>query len=286
MTTQAQYATAPKVGTGTVTTGDTSRTAPTNVVPVFTAGVNGSRIDRINMAGIGATLASMLRLFLVPGAVGPAISSITFSGTTATVTTAVAHGLSTGNLVTVQGAAPSAYNVTNTAITVTGATTFTYTMGSTPTANATTVGSFASTPATPTYALWQEIAVSTVTPLGSASFTGSISGSTLTVSAMTSGSIQVGQTVNGTGVTAGTTVTALGTGTGGTGTYTVSASQTVASEALTTSNTVQAYSADLSLSLQPQRMPLILPAGWSVRASVNDTQTSSGINVTAFGGDF
>jgi hypothetical protein len=286
MTTQAQYATIPKVGTGTVTTGDTSRTAPTNVVPVFTAGVNGSRIDRINAAGIGATLASMLRLFLVPGLVGPAISGITFSGTTATVTTATAHGLSTGALVTIQGAAPSAYNVTNTTITVTSTTAFTYSMGSTPTVNATSVGYFASTPAAPTSVLWQELAVSTVTPLGSASFTGSISGQTLTVSALASGAIQIGQTVNGVGVTAGTTIIALGTGSGGTGTYTVSASQTVASEALTTSNTVQVFSADLSLSLQPQRMPLILPAGWSLRATVNDTQTSSGINVTAFGGDF
>ena len=63
--------------------------------------------------------------------------------------------------------------------------------------------------------------------------TGSISGSTLTVSAVTSGTLYVGQTISGTGVTAGTTITALGTGTGGTGTYTVSAAQTVASTAIT-----------------------------------------------------
>ena len=59
--------------------------------------------------------------------------------------------------------------------------------------------------------------------------TGSISTTTLTVSAVTSGSLAVGQAIKGTGVTAGTTITALGTGTGGTGTYTVSASQTVSS---------------------------------------------------------
>jgi hypothetical protein len=73
---------------------------------------------------------------------GNAISSITFSGTTATVTTATAHGRTTGEPVSVSGAAPSAYNVTNAAITVTSSTTFTYTMASTPATNATTPGSY------------------------------------------------------------------------------------------------------------------------------------------------
>ncbi len=66
-----------------------------------------------------------------------------------------------------------------------------------------------------------------------ASITGSISGTTLTVTAVASGILGIGETLSGTGVTAGTTITALGTGTGGAGTYTVSASQTVASEPLT-----------------------------------------------------
>jgi hypothetical protein len=63
--------------------------------------------------------------------------------------------------------------------------------------------------------------------------TGSISGTTLTVAAVTSGSLCVGMALTGTGVTAGTYITALGTGTGGTGTYTVSTSQTVASTTIT-----------------------------------------------------
>jgi len=63
--------------------------------------------------------------------------------------------------------------------------------------------------------------------------TGAIETTTLTVSAVTSGSLSVGQTISGTGVTAGTKITALGTGTGGTGTYTVSASQTVSSTTIT-----------------------------------------------------
>jgi hypothetical protein len=59
--------------------------------------------------------------------------------------------------------------------------------------------------------------------------TGDISGTTLTVSAVTSGTLRIGQTIEGTGVTDGTIIKAFGTGSGGTGTYTVSASQTVAS---------------------------------------------------------
>jgi hypothetical protein len=64
----------------------------------------------------------------------------------------------------------------------------------------------------------------------SAVFTGSISGTTLTVTAVTNGTIGVGQSLFGVGVTSETVITALGTGSGGTGTYTVNLSQTVASE--------------------------------------------------------
>ena len=65
------------------------------------------------------------------------------------------------------------------------------------------------------------------------SVTGSITATTLTVTAVSSGTIRVGMVITGTGVTAGTTITALGTGTGGTGTYTVSESQTVSSTTIT-----------------------------------------------------
>lgn len=65
------------------------------------------------------------------------------------------------------------------------------------------------------------------------SVTGSISGTTLTVTSVGSGTIRVGYIISGTGITAGTTITALLTGTGGTGTYTVSDSQTVSSTTIT-----------------------------------------------------
>ena len=68
-----------------------------------------------------------------------------------------------------------------------------------------------------------------------ASFTGTIGTTTLTVTAMTYGTIQTGQTVTGTGVTAGTLITGQLTGTtGGIGTYSVDISQTAASTAIKT----------------------------------------------------
>lgn len=71
--------------------------------------------------------------------------------------------------------------------------------------------------------------------VGSESMTASYG--VLTVSAVASGTLSVGQTPAGTGVAAGTLVTGLGTGTGLTGTYYVVPSQTVASEAMTTQAT-------------------------------------------------
>ena len=67
-----------------------------------------------------------------------------------------------------------------------------------------------------------------------ASFTGSISGTTLTVTQVTSGTIAVGQALAGAGVIPGTTIAALLTGAGNAGTYTVSGPQNVPSTALTT----------------------------------------------------
>jgi hypothetical protein len=72
------------------------------------------------------------------------ISTITRGGTgnlTATLTTASDHGLITGNRVTISGADPTQFNGTY-VITVTGSTTFTYTMASAPANDATTMGTY------------------------------------------------------------------------------------------------------------------------------------------------
>ena len=67
-----------------------------------------------------------------------------------------------------------------------------------------------------------------------ASFTGEISGTTLTVTAVTSGYIDVGAVIAGTSVTAGTEIVSIDSvDNEGIGTYTVDTSQTVSSEAMT-----------------------------------------------------
>ena len=63
--------------------------------------------------------------------------------------------------------------------------------------------------------------------------TGVIAASVLTVSAVTSGVLRVGQILSGAGVAAGTYISALGTGTGGTGTYTVVGDTTAAETTIT-----------------------------------------------------
>jgi hypothetical protein len=81
----------------------------------------------------------------------------------------------------------------------------------------------------------------TIGPNGTigAVFTGSISGTTLTVTAITSGAIALGQTIAGTGITSGTTIVAFNTGSGGNvnelGTYTVNISQ------IASSTTINSY---------------------------------------------
>jgi hypothetical protein len=80
-------------------------------------------------------------------------------------------------------------------------------------------------------------------------FTGSIAGTTLTVTEIEQGAIAVGATVFGTGVAANTTVTAFGSGSGGIGTYTVSPSQTVGSETLAAGSNDITQSADIVIRL-------------------------------------
>jgi hypothetical protein len=66
-----------------------------------------------------------------------------------------------------------------------------------------------------------------------ASVKGAISGTTLTVSALLTGQLEVGSVIIGAGIAANTTITALGTGAGGAGTYTVSTSQSVSLTTIT-----------------------------------------------------
>ena len=71
-------------------------------------------------------------------------------------------------------------------------------------------------------------------------FTGSMSGTTLTVTVLGQGApITVGMYVDGSSVTDGTYITAFGTGTGGLGTYTINQSVTASSTAMTAHGNIQ-----------------------------------------------
>lgn len=76
-------------------------------------------------------------------------------------------------------------------------------------------------------------AVTKATFTGSIAYDVSTSSAILTVSSVSSGTLAVGQTITGTGITAGTTIKTLGTGTGGTGTYNIKSSPTIASTSIT-----------------------------------------------------
>ena len=68
MAATAQYASTPKIGSATLTTADTSLTAPTTVGTVLTAGSSGTRIDYIDIQGVATTTACLVNLFIYDGA--------------------------------------------------------------------------------------------------------------------------------------------------------------------------------------------------------------------------
>ncbi len=79
---------------------------------------------------------------------------------------------------------------------------------------------------------------STAQRAGAFSGTGQISGTTLTITTAVSGSLYIGATITGTGVTAGTRVVDFLTGSGGIGTYTVDVSQTVSAGTVITDSPI------------------------------------------------
>jgi YVTN family beta-propeller protein len=83
-----------------------------------------------------------------------------------------------------------------------------------------------------------------------ASFTASISGTTMTVTAIDYGTINIGVTITGSGVTGGTQITGFISGPGGPGnigTYTVNPSQTVGSTTITTSGVASGNGTTVSI---------------------------------------
>jgi hypothetical protein len=82
-------------------------------------------------------------------------------------------------------------------------------------------------------------------------FTGAVSGTTLTVSSVSAGHLQVGSVITGTGLATGTTITALGTGLGGAGTYTVNISQLVVQTSMTGDSVIYNHEQGLDDNILP-----------------------------------
>lgn len=112
-------------------------------------------------------------------------------------------------------------------------------------------------------------------------FTGSISGTTLTVTAMSSGTITANQSLTGIGITAETVITALGTGTGGVGTYTINISQTVSAESMSST----AVGARFTATVAGTTMTVSAVASGTIYLgqTVQGASVTAGTIITAFG---
>ena len=67
MASTPNFAATARFGGVSIGTADTSRTAPTNVGTVFTAGSSGSRIDEVTITAAGTSTANVVRLFVYTG---------------------------------------------------------------------------------------------------------------------------------------------------------------------------------------------------------------------------
>ena len=72
----AQFVATPKVGLATISTANTSLTEPSPGATVFSAGANGSRIERCVVKAAGTTTAGMVRLFIHNGTAATLLTEI------------------------------------------------------------------------------------------------------------------------------------------------------------------------------------------------------------------
>lgn len=121
-------------------------------------------------------------------------------------------------------------------------------------------------------------------PATAATFIGSISGNTLTVSSISYGSVFLGMTVNGTGISTGTIVTSFNSGTGQTGTYTLNNSQTISSESMTGTFGVFPFATRLAFTGTPVTGATISASSGSNTLTVSSTiGLAVGMTITAVG---
>jgi hypothetical protein len=162
----------------------------------LTSGVVQYTTDNVGKAQLGGAIYKFKRSQISGSAIADSlpfyltknVSSITRSLTTATVTTAIAHNFSSGDSITIIGASPAGYNGTF-IVTVTGGTTFTYTVPNT-----------LSTPATGTITANKEVPYTT----------SNFYSTTQTLTSLTSVTTTATATLNSHGLVAGRWVTIAG----------------------------------------------------------------------------
>jgi hypothetical protein len=116
----------------------------------------------------------------------------------------------------------------------------------------------------------------------SAVFVGSISGTTLTVTFVNSGTIAAGQQLFGVGISPGTVITALGTGTGGTGTYIINLSHTLTSQNFNSAAVAAIVTGSISgtvLTVTAVANGILYPG-----QTIQGTGVTAGTIITALGG--
>ena len=115
----------------------------------------------------------------------------------------------------------------------------------------------------------------------SAVFTGSTSGTTLTVASVSSGTIAVGQSLFGINVLSGTVITALGTGTGGAGTYTINRSQTVANSVMNSATVGAVVTATIASTTMT--VSAVASGALHIGQTISGVGVTLGTIITAFG---
>jgi hypothetical protein len=116
----------------------------------------------------------------------------------------------------------------------------------------------------------------------SAEFIGSVSGTTLTVTLMKSGTITTGQELFGSNVSDETIITGLGTGTGGVGTYAINISQTQTSQTFNSSAVAAIITGSISgtvLTVTGVTSGTLYPG-----QTIQGTGVTAGTIITALGG--
>jgi hypothetical protein len=94
MATTPNFAATPRCSSVSISTADTSRTAPTNVGTLLAAGSSGSRVDEIDITAAGTSTANIVRIFIYNGSTyyllqEVLITAITPSATVAAFSTAI-----------------------------------------------------------------------------------------------------------------------------------------------------------------------------------------------------